>query len=487
MFVGIDIGTTSVKSVLMGEDGALHASASFPVPVSRPRAGWSEQDPEHWWSAVCDTLDALAAAEPKLMAGVAGVGLSGHMHGATVLGEGDAVLRPAILWNDGRASAECAAIEAACPEARSLTGNIAMPGFTAPKLAWMRKHEPALFARIRKVLLPKDYVRLKLTGDYASDMSDASGTHWLDVGARRWSDALLAATGLDRSQMPELFEGTEATGRLREPLRARFGMDRAPVVAGGAGDNAASACGIGAVVPGAAFLSLGTSGVLFVSNARFSPNTAGAVHAFCHALPQTWHQMGVILSATDSLNWFARLVGTPAPELTAALGPTVASPSPAFFMPYLSGERTPHNDAGARGGFLGLDQTTSRQDLTQAVLEGVAFAFRDCLRVLGDAGTDVGRAFAVGGGANSPVWLSVMASVLDRPLDVSAAADVGAAYGAARLGQAAATGARDPAALMPPPPVERTVAPDPALARAYAERYGRYRALYGSSAHAADA
>ena len=487
MFVGIDIGTTSVKSVLMAEDGTLHASASFPVAVSRPRAGWSEQDPEHWWSAVCDTLDALAAAEPRLMAAVTGIGLSGHMHGATLLGEGDAVLRPAILWNDGRAAVECAELEAACPEARAISGNIVMPGFTAPKLAWVRKHEPDIFARVRKVLLPKDYVRLRLTGTYASDMSDAAGTCWLDVGARRWSDALLAATGLDRSQMPELFEGTEATARLREPLRARFGMDRAPVVAGGAGDNAASACGIGAVTPGSAFLSLGTSGVLFVSNARFSPNTAGAVHAFCHALPDTWHQMGVILSATDSLNWFSRLVGTPAPELTAALGERVAKPSPALFMPYLSGERTPHNDAGARGGFLGLDQTSSRQDLTQAVLEGVAFAFRDCLRVLGDAGTAVERAFAVGGGANSPVWLSIMASVLDRPLDVSAAADVGAAYGAARLGQAAATEARDPAALMPPPAVLRTVEPDPALAAAYAERYARYRALYPVSAHAAEA
>ena len=487
MFVGIDIGTTSVKSVLMAEDGTLRASASSPVAVSRPRAGWSEQDPEHWWTAVCDTLDALAAAEPRLMAAVTGIGLSGHMHGATLLGEGDVVLRPAILWNDGRAAIECAELEAACPEAPAISGNIVMPGFTAPKLAWVRKHEPDIFARVRKVLLPKDYVRLRLTGTYASDMSDAAGTCWLDVGARRWSDALLAATGLDRSQMPELFEGTEATARLREPLRARFGMARAPVVAGGAGDNAASACGIGAVTPGSAFLSLGTSGVLFVSNARFSPNTAGAVHAFCHALPETWHQMGVILSATDSLNWFSRLVGTPAPELTAALGERVAKPSPALFMPYLSGERTPHNDAGARGGFLGLDQTSSRQDLTQAVLEGVAFAFRDCLRVLRDAGTEVERAFAVGGGANSPVWLSIMASVLDRPLDVTAAADVGAAYGAARLGQAAATEARDPAALMPPPPVLRTVEPDPALAAAYAERYARYRALYPVSAHAAEA
>jgi len=485
MFVGIDIGTTSVKSVLMEENGAIAAAASFPVALSRPRAGWSEQEPDHWWASVCQTLDALAATEPRRMAAVTGIGLSGHMHGATLLGADDAVLRPAILWNDGRAVAECAEIEAACPEARAITGNIAMPGFTAPKLAWVRRHEPEVFARIAKVLLPKDFVRLRLTGHHASDMSDSAGTYWLDVGARRWSDALLAATGLDRSQMPELFEGTAATGRLREPLRARWGFDRAPVVAGGGGDNAASACGIGAVRPGSAFLSLGTSGVLFVSNAQFSPNTAGAVHAFCHALPDTWHQMGVILSATDSLNWYARLLDTPAPVLTAALGERVSRPSPALFLPYLSGERTPHNDAGARGAFIGLDQTSSRQDLTQAVLEGVGFAFRDCLRVLNDAGTRVERAFAVGGGSNSPVWLAIMASILDRPLDVSAAADVGAAYGAARLGMAAFSESRDPASLMPPPSIERTVEPDPALARAYAERYGRYRALYGSTAHAA--
>ena len=487
MFVGIDIGTTSVKSVLVDPEGRVVAAASFPLAVSRPRPGWSEQDPEHWWAAVCDTLDALAASEPRRIAAVTGIGLSGQMHGATLLDDADAVLRPAILWNDGRAAAECIEIEAACPEARAITGNIAMPGFTAPKLAWVRKHEPEIFGKLRRVLLPKDYVRLKLTGDHATDMSDAAGTYWLDVGGRRWSDALLTATHLDRSQMPELFEGTAPTGRLREQLRARWGMDRAPVVAGGGGDNAASACGIGAVRPNASFLSLGTSGVLFVSNARFSPNTAGAVHAFCHALPDTWHQMGVILSATDSLNWLARLLETPAPLLTAAFGDTVERPSPALFMPYLSGERTPHNDAGARGGFVGLDQTSSRNDLTQAVLEGVGFAFRDCLRVLQDAGTEVDRAFAVGGGSNSPVWLSIMANILDRPLDVSAEADVGAAYGAARLGLAAASDGGDPVALMPPPPVARTIAPDKHLAAAYAERYDRFRSLYAAAAHAADA
>ena len=477
MFIGIDIGTTSVKSVLVGDAGQVVASATSPLTVSRPRSGWSEQDPEAWWSAGGDTRDNLRAAEPRRMASVQAIGLSGQMHGATLLDAGDAVLRPAILWNDGRAAAECAELEAACPTAREITGNIAMPGFTAPKLLWVRKHEPALFERVRKVLLPKDYVRLRLVGDHVSDMSDAAGTYWLDVGRRDWSSDLLAATGLDRSHMPSLAEGTEPTGRLSTDLRARWGMDASPIVAGGAGDNAASACGIGAVTPGAAFLSLGTSGVLFVSNAAFSPNTAGAVHAFCHALPNTWHQMGVILSATDSLNWLSRLLAEPAAALAGVLGPGIERPSPVLFLPYLSGERTPHNDAGARGVFVGLDQATDRAAVTQAVLEGVAFAFRDCLRVLNDAGTDMSRAFAVGGGANSDAWLTIMASVLDRPLDLSAEAEVGAAFGAARLAMAAHRGG-DPAAQMPPPRVERSVDPDPRLVTAYAERYGRYRELY---------
>ena len=477
MFIGIDIGTTSVKSVLVEEDGHVVATATAPLALSRPHPGWSEQDPEAWWAAVSKTLDDLHAAQPRRMGDVVAIGLSGQMHGATLLDGADEVLRPAILWNDGRAGAECAELETACPDARAITGNIAMAGFTAPKLLWVRKHEPAIFERIRKVLLPKDFVRLKLIGDHVSDMSDASGTYWLDVGRRDWSDALLAATGLDRSHMPRLAEGTEPTGRLREALCERWGLARHPVVAGGAGDNAASACGIGAVTPGTAFLSLGTSGVLFVSNAKFSPNTAGAVHAFCHALPNTWHQMGVILSATDSLNWLARLLDEPAAVLSGKLGSTVQAPSNVLFLPYLSGERTPYNDAGARGVFVGLDQTSDRAAMTQAVLEGVAFAFRDCLRVLHDAGTDLTRAFAVGGGARSDVWLSILASVLDRPLDVSAEADVGAAFGAARLAMAAHFGG-DAARLMPPPAVERSIEPDRRLVGPYAERYERYRALY---------
>ncbi|WP_181704355.1 xylulokinase [Chthonobacter albigriseus] len=476
-YLGIDVGTSSVKAVLIGADEHLIASATVKLEVSRPHPGWSEQDPDSWVSATFAAVDELKAGHAAALSAVAGIGLSGQMHGATLLDAADKPLRPAILWNDGRSAAECAELEAACPNARAIAGNIAMPGFTAPKLLWVRKHEPEIFARIAKVLLPKDYVRLHLTGDHASDMSDSAGTLWLDVGRRAWSDELLAATGLTRSHMPELFEGTEPTGRLNASLAARWGMATPPVVAGGGGDNAASAVGMGAVGPGVAFASLGTSGVLFVSNARFSPNTDGAVHAFCHAVPDTWHQMGVVLSATASLEWLSGVLEAPAPTLTKGLDPQPDGPSPVLFLPYLVGERTPHNDAAARGAFVGLSPETDRQTLTQAVLEGVAYAFRDCLRVLNDAGTDLDRAFAVGGGSKSEAWLRILAAVLNRPLDITAEGDFGGAFGAARLGRIAATG-DDPFETLTPPPIARTIEPDPRLVPRYAEGYGRYRALY---------
>lgn len=477
MYLGIDVGTSSVKAVLV--DGREHivASASASLEVSRPRPGWSEQDPDAWVRALEHVLDALAASHGDAMAAVEGLGLSGQMHGATLLGADDRPLRPAILWNDGRSEAECRVLEERCPRSREISGNLAMPGFTAPKLLWVARHEPDVFAKTRKVLLPKDYLRLFLVGDHVSDMSDAAGTLWLDVAKRDWSDALLSATGLTREHMPRLVEGSEPSGRLRPELVRRWGMSRAPVVAGGGGDNAASAVGIGAVKPGAAFVSLGTSGVLFVSNARFSPNTAGAVHAFCHAVPHTWHQMGVILSAAASLEWWASIVGESAPALIAAVGEHVRAPSPVKFLPYLSGERTPHNDAGARGAFVGLSHADGRVALTQAVMEGVAYAVADCMRVLAEAGTQVTRASAVGGGSRSPLWLEILASVLDRPLDVHAEGDFGGAFGAARLGRLAATG-EDPFTLAVPPPVARVVEPDAALVPRYAEEYERWRRLY---------
>ena len=326
--------------------------------MSRPHSGWSEQDPDSWWTACEGVLDALAK-HGKEIAAVKGIGLSGHMHGATLLDAADKPLRPCILWNDVRSADEAAALDRD-PRFRKITGNIVFPGFTAPKLVWVAKHEPDIFAKVAMVLLPKDYVRLKLTGDHASEMSDSAGTSWLDVGKRDWSDDLLAATGLSRKQMPKLYEGSAPTGATPRRSRQTLGHDRQPVVAGGGGDNAASACGVGVVRPGTAFVSLGTSGVLFVSNARFSPDPATAVHAFCHAVPNTWHQMGVILSAAGALEWLAGVFATDAAELTRPLEADREGPGEVIFLPYLGGERTPHNDANVRGSFAGLNYGTDR-------------------------------------------------------------------------------------------------------------------------------
>jgi xylulokinase len=473
MYLGIDIGTSSVKTVLFDRDQRLIAQASEPLTVQRPHPGWSEQDPEAWWAAVEKTFDSIALRQS--LADLRGIGLSGQMHGAVCLDHDDRVLRPAILWNDGRAMAECAELEAAFPGTRAVAGNIAMPGFTAPKLLWLRKHEPKVFEHIDTVLLPKDYIRFRLTGHHVSEMSDASGTLWLDVAARDWSDDLLEATGLTRAHMPRLVEGSAASGDLLPALAQRWGATGPVVVAGGAGDNAAAACGVGVVTPGSAFVSIGTSGVLFVSNARFSPNTEGAVHAFCHAIPDTWHQMGVILSASDSLEWLARIAGRKPADLAAEV--RLEAPSPVTFLPYLSGERTPWNDAAARGAFVGLAQPHGLADLVQAVMEGVAYAFADCQRVLADAGTDFESALAVGGGARSETWLRIIASVLDRPLQLAADSDVGAALGAARLAICAAEGAV-PAEVCAAPEVLRTIEPDPALVPRYRDGYARYRSLY---------
>ncbi|MCR6671036.1 xylulokinase [Devosia ginsengisoli] len=477
-YLGIDIGTSGVKALVIDEHGRVlgEASAAAVEPV-RPHPGWSEQNPADWWTATLEAVDKLKATHPSELASVRGIGLSGHMHGATLLGKDDEVLRPCILWNDGRSAAECQEMEAALPSLRRISGNIAMPGFTAPKIAWLRKHEPDIYDRIAKVLLPKAYVRLLLSGEYVEDMSDAAGTLWLDVGKRDWSDELLAVTGLDRSHMPRLVEGSAVSGTLKRELAQRWGMDGLVVIAGGAGDNAASACGIGAIRPGEGFVSLGTSGVLFVSNERFSPNTEGAVHAFCHAIPETWHQMGVILSATDSLNWLSRITGQKQATLSGAAEAQFTGPGEEIFLPYLSGERTPHNNADARGSFVGLSHLSDPARLAQAVMEGVTFAFRDSQRVLNDAGTKIDRLLAVGGGSKSALWLRMIATNLDMEIALPEDGDFGGALGAARLGLCAAEGA-SPATVMTMPPIKTVIAPDRNLSGAYSDQYARYRALY---------
>ena len=477
MYLGLDFGTSSVKGVLIDARQKIIATASAPLKVSRPQPGWSEQNPEDWWKACNSVVKALAKQKPKAVAAIEGIGLSGQQHGATLLDAAGKVLRPCILWNDARSFAECQDIEDREPRAREISGNIPLAGFTAPKLVWVKKHEPKIFDKVAKVLLPKDYIRLRMTGDYASDMSDSSGTYWLDVAKRQWSDALLAASFMERGQMPKLYEGTDATGRLTPAVAKAWGMPKRPVVAGGGGDNAAAACGIGAVTDNAALVSIGTSGVMFVSNDKFRPNAARAVHAFCHAVPGTWHQMGVILSAAASLEWLAGVLGTPAPKLTAKLGSKLTGPSPALLLPYLSGERTPVADAQVRGLIMGLGHETDHQALTHAALDAVAFAFRDSLEALKDAGTTIERVTAVGGGSKSELWLKIIATVLGVPVDLPAAGDVGGAFGAARLGLIAATG-EDYRKILTAPKTARTIKPEAKARDAYEAHYARYTKIY---------
>ncbi len=467
MYIGLDLGTSGLKGILIDENQSILAEATAPLNVSRPQSGWSEQAPADWLAAAEAVFDALAAAG---LGAVRAIGLSGQMHGATLLDASDQVLRPCILWNDTRSHAEAAALDAD-PQFRAITGNIVFPGFTAPKLAWVKNNEPATFTKVAKVLLPKDYLRLWLTGEHVAEMSDAAGTSWLDTGKRDWSDALLAATDLDRDRMPRLVEGSEVSGSLRADLATRWGLPKGVVVAGGGGDNAASAIGVGVVTAGHAFVSLGTSGVLFAANDGYHPDPETAVHTFCHALPDTWHQMGVILAATDALNWFARITGRSATDLTADLGP-LQPPAGTTFLPYLGGERTPLNNAAIRGAFTGLDHATDAAAATRAVLEGVTFAVRDCRDALAATGTRIDRLLAVGGGSKSDYWLAAIATALNIPVDVPVAGDFGGAYGAARLGLMAATGAGAEVATQPK--IDHSIDPDTSLTAEFDAGHARY-------------
>ena len=467
-FIGLDLGTSGLKGILIDEHQRVLAEATAPLTVQRPHAGWSEQSPANWIAAAETVLDGLAE---HALEDVKGIGLSGHMHGATLLDKADEVLRPCILWNDTRSHEEAAELDGD-PMFRRITGNIVFPGFTAPKLMWVAKHEPKVRERVAKVLLPKDYLRLWLTGEHVAEMSDAAGTAWLDTGKRDWSDELLAATGLGRAEMPRLVEGSEPSGTLRGDLAQRWGLPADVIVAGGGGDNAAAGVGVGVVRAGEAFVSLGTSGVLFAANDGYQPSPETAVHTFCHALPGTWHQMGVILAATDALNWFSRLTEESAGALTAGLG-SLGAPGRTLFLPYLGGERTPLNDAAIRGAFLWLDHATGQHEATKAILEGVTFAFRDCRDALAATGTRIESLIAVGGGARSDYWLSAIATALDVPVRIPEAGDFGGAFGAARLALMAATGAGPEVAT--PPPISREIEPDATLTAAWDEGHARYR------------
>ena len=479
MFLGIDLGTSELKLLLLDEQHRIVATTGVALTVQRPQPLWSEQDPAAWWAALDAGMARLKADHGAALAAVRGIGLSGQMHGAVTLDAADRVLRSAILWNDGRASAQCAEMMAACPELPAITGNLAMPGFTAPKLAWMRQHEPELFARIAKVLLPKDWLRLQLSGSHVSEMSDAAGTLWLDVARRRWSPEALALTGLDESHMPRLVEGSAPSAALRHELAERWGLRAGIPIAGGGGDNAASAVGMGVVKPGQGFLSLGTSGVIFLCNERFSPNPAHAVHAFCHALPDTWHQMSVMLSAASALRWVTQTLGQANEaaliDKVGALSPVQRERAP-LFLPYLSGERTPHNNANAQGVFFGLTHEHDAASLGYAVLEGVGFGLLDGWQALLAGGGTADSLWLVGGGARSEWWAKLLASLLNTPLVNGVGAEAGGALGAARLAWLACGGSIDDVCRTPD--IARVAEPDSALAATLQPRHARFKRLY---------
>jgi xylulokinase len=450
--VGLDVGTSGVKAIAITPDGDVQATAEAGYPLSTPRPGWAEQDADDWVRAAEQTIGELGA-EP------AEVGLSGQMHGLVVLDDRDRVLRPAILWNDQRTGAECAEIERRIGLERliELTGNRALTGFTAPKLLWLRKHEPDVFARIAHVLLPKDYVRFRLTGERAIDAADASGTLLFDVARRRWSDEVLAALELRAEWLPPAYESTEIAG---------------------AGDQAAGALGVGVAKPGPVSVVLGTSGVVFGVLERYQPDAAARVHVFCHAVPDTWHAMGVMLSAAGSLRWLRDTLEAPYDALLAEAERWPPAADGLQFAPYLSGERTPHADPDARAAFTGLELRHDRGALVRAVLEGVAYGLRDSLELLRELGVRPESGRVSGGGARSALWLRIVASVLGLPLE-RVAVEEGAAYGAALLAGVKAGVFADAAdAVTRCVRVRETIEPDPAWRDAYEDGYARFRQLY---------
>ena len=480
MYLGIDLGTSALKAVLLAEDGHIVAQQSAPLEVSRPHPQWSEQSPADWWRALSIALTELARSHASAMRAVRAIGLSGQMHGAVLLDVAGDVLRPAILWNDGRSEPQCAELAERVPRLAQIAGNLAMPGFTAPKLLWVRDHQPQIFAKVAKVLLPKDWLRFKLSGEFFSDCSDASGTLWLDVAARDWSDELLAACGMTRAQMPALVEGSAPAGRLKRDVAERFGLDADIVIAGGGGDNAASAIGMGATAPGDGFVSLGTSGVIFLCSDRFLPAPQSAVHAFCHALPRAWHQMSVMLSAASALRWVTQLTDRrDEAELLAeveALDERSLDQAP-LFLPYLAGERTPHNDAQAQGVLFGLTHEHGAAAIGYAVIEGVSFGLLDGWQTLDESTRGLARSLdLVGGGARSAYWGRLLATLLDRPLTKRDGGEAGGALGAARLAWLADGG--KPEQVCAKQTVIESFQPQPERRAALMARYARFRALY---------
>ena len=478
-YIGIDLGTSAVKLLLVDERGAILREVTKEYPLSFPQPGWAEQDPEDWWKAVQRGI--LQLTEHTDKSEIRAIGVGGQMHGLVALDAQDRVIRPAILWNDGRTGEEVDYLNTVVGTEKlsALTANIAFAGFTAPKLLWMRKHEPENFARIAKIMLPKDYINYRLTGVHSCDYSDASGMLLLDVEHKRWSGEMLEICGLKEEQMPRLFESCEPVGTIRGFVSGALGLPRGCLVVAGAGDNAAAAVGTGVVGEGGCNLSLGTSGTLFISSKTFCAAPRNALHAFAHA-DGGWHLMGCMLSAASCNKWLCEdILGTAdyAAE-QAEITDEKLGRSHVFFLPYLMGERSPINDVNARGVFIGMTMDTTRADLVQAVLEGVAFAIRDSFEAARSLGIAIPRSRICGGGARSPLWRKIFANVLGIPLDM-VKTEQGPGYGAAILAMVGCGAYPDvqtaAAALVE---LASVTEPDPVLTKRYEARYQQFRKIY---------
>ena len=474
-YIGIDLGTSSVKLLLVDAEGKIHKSVSKDYPLFFPHPGWSEQNPEDWWSAVCEGLNELTEGIDKTA--IAGIGCGGQMHGLVALDENDAVIRPAILWNDGRTAAEVEYLNNVIGKEKlsSLTANIAFAGFTAPKILWMRNNEPENFARIRKVMLPKDYINYKLTGVHSCDYSDASGMLLLDVEHKCWSKEMLDICGIDDSVMPKLFESFDVIGNVT----ADIGLPSTVKVVAGAGDNAAAAVGTGTVGDGACNISLGTSGTIFISSENFGVDRFNGLHAFAHA-DGNFHLMGCMLSAASCNKWFYEEILKTDDYKTeqGSVSEDKLGKNRVFFLPYLMGERSPINDTDARGAFIGMSMDTSRADMVQAVMEGVSFAIRDSFEVAKSLGIEIKRSKLCGGGAKAPVWRKILANVLNISIDLPQTEE-GPGYGGAMLAMVGCGEYESVKACADKlVSVTATIEPEAELAALYEDRYNKFKAIY---------